>query len=302
MSKFITNKLLEARFMEDLLRPIYQERASSQETTGVLLVEKRKPISPLTDNFDAVLLVVVSESDRPWFVKHYNFDGKKAALHIVDHSQLNEWLMLGSNRRAVDWILNGKIMFERNEFLSQLRQELSEFPELDRHKKMTIEFAKLTKRFSDGKDQFDSKQYLDAFNSIVHALHHLARLAVIDKGFHPEVTVWSQVKQIEPPIHKLYQELTASNESLEKRLGLLLLASEVSISSHMDRGTQFLIHIMKEEELWSFGSLISHPLVKDFAVDLSSLLEYLVDKDVIEVVNEPTKSKLVYHRMYRLKK
>ncbi|KMR35055.1 hypothetical protein EY05_14905, partial [Staphylococcus aureus] len=72
-------------------------------------------------------------------------------------------------------------------------------------------------------------QYLDAYNHVVHALHHLARLAIIENGFHPEITVWNQVKQIEPEIFKLYEELLTSEESIEKRLELLFLASDFLI-------------------------------------------------------------------------
>lgn len=41
--------------MEDVLRPIYQERASNKDTLGILLIEKKKSESPVTDNLDAIL-------------------------------------------------------------------------------------------------------------------------------------------------------------------------------------------------------------------------------------------------------
>ncbi len=78
----------------------------------------------------------------------------------------------------------------------------------------------------DGKLFFDHQQYLDAYNHVIHSLHHLGRLSVIEKGFHPEVTVWNQVKHIEPEIYKLYEELITSEETLDKRLELLFLVSD----------------------------------------------------------------------------
>ena len=54
-------------------------------------------------------------------------------------------------------------------------------------------------------------------------------VAVIENGLFPEVTVWSQVKKIDPAIYKLYEELIISDEPLEKRLELLFLASEFFI-------------------------------------------------------------------------
>ncbi len=44
--------------MEDVLRPIYQERASNKDTLGILLIEKKKSESPVTDNLDAILFIV----------------------------------------------------------------------------------------------------------------------------------------------------------------------------------------------------------------------------------------------------
>lgn len=38
--------------MENLLRPIYQERASHPDTLAVIIVERRHKVSSETDNFD----------------------------------------------------------------------------------------------------------------------------------------------------------------------------------------------------------------------------------------------------------
>ena len=72
--------------------------------------------------------------------------------------------------------------------------------------KKGLEFAKLIRRYTDGRVLFENGHFLDAFNHIVHSLHHLARLEVIEQGFYPEATVWNQVKLIEPEIYKLYKE------------------------------------------------------------------------------------------------
>ncbi|MDF2903052.1 MAG: hypothetical protein K0S25_690, partial [Bacillus sp. (in: firmicutes)] len=212
--------------MKHILRPIYQERASQANTLGVLMIEKRENASPITDTFDTVLLIIVKESEQPLFVKHYSYEDKKAALNIVSETQLNDWLLLGSNRKVLEWLFNGQILFDRNDFIHNLKVELREFPFYGRKIKMGIEFAKLIRRYMDGKSFFENGQNLDAYNHIVHSLHHLARLSVIENGFHPEMTVWNQVKQIEPQIYKLYEELITSEETIEKRLELLFLASE----------------------------------------------------------------------------
>lgn len=286
--------------MEDILRPIYQERASMPSTLGILSFEKRINASAITDTFDYVLFVIVQEADESVFVKHYTYKGQKAALHVVVEEQLKEWLLLGSNRKVVEWIQNGKILFDKNEYVSNLKKELREFPFYGRKVKMGIEFAKLIRRYMDGKAFFENGHFLDAYNNIVHSLHHLARLEVIDKGFYPEVTLWNQVKHMEPEIFKLYEELVSSEEPLEKRLELLFLASEFLIYSRTSLGSQHLLEIMETKEgSWRIAELMEHPELAHYSVDLSVLLEYLIDKNAVEEVKVETKGHEVYHRYYR---
>ena len=286
--------------MEDILRPIYQERASFKSTLGILLIEKLKNDRSNTDTFDYVLFVVVNESEVPVFQKHYLYKEKKVALHIVNENQLKEWLLLGSNRKVVNWIQNGKVLFDRNEYLEQLKKEMNEFPFRGRKLKMGLEFSKLIRRYIDGKVFFENGQFLDAFNHVVHSLHHLARLEVMEKGFYPEVTVWNQVKHIEPEIFKLYKELIYSDETLEKRLELLFIASEFLIYSRADIGSQHILEVMgTKDEPWTIAELMNHPELKYYSVDLSVLLEYLIEKHVVHTIKVNTKGQGIFHRYYQ---
>ncbi|KAA0544971.1 hypothetical protein FZW96_19305 [Bacillus sp. BGMRC 2118] len=285
--------------MEHILRPIYQERASNSNTLGIILLEKNKPDSPVTDNFDAILFVVVKELESSHSIKHYQLhSGKIAALKTVDMKQLNGWLEIGSNRRVFEWILNGKILFERNEYLTDLKQTLTDFPLNQRKKKMGLEYAKLIRRYVDGKELFELGNLLDAYNHIVHALHHLARLSIIDNGLHPEVTVWNQVRRIEPEVYTLYHELVESEEPLKKKLELLFLASEFLVNKNSKIGSMHLNEIMDKKDAWSIQELTTHPELEDYGVDLETFLEYLIDKKLIQTSLEETKGQGVYHRKY----
>ncbi|MEH7419208.1 nucleotidyltransferase-like protein [Neobacillus drentensis] len=286
--------------MEDILRPIYQERASQSNTLGVLLVEKKHKSSHITDSFDVVLLIIVKEADQPLFIKHYTYDDKKAAMHVVSESQLQEWLLLGTNRKIFEWVHEAKILFDRNEYVINLKTELRDFPFNGRKIKMGLEFAKLIRRYVDGKALFESGQFLDAYNYVVHSLHHLARLAVIENGLHPELTVWHQVKQIEPEIYKLYIELVNSEETLEKRLELLFLASEFLIHSRTSIGTSHLLEVLRGKEYWLFNEIMNEEELIPYSVDLAVLIEYLIEKHLLEVVNLETKGHGVFHRCYRV--
>ncbi|WP_409274003.1 nucleotidyltransferase-like protein [Neobacillus sp. SCS-31] len=286
--------------MEDILRPIYQERASQSNTMGILLVEKKEKYSPATDFFDAILLVIVNEADEPITIKHYSYGEEKAALHTITEAKLREWMLLGTNRKIFEWLYGAKVVFDRNEYIRNLLTEFRDFPFYGRKIKMGIEFAKLIRRYLDGKAFFENGQYLDAYNHVVHSLHHLARLAVIESGFHPELTVWNQVKQIDPELFKLYEELVTSEEALEKRLELLFLASEFLIHSRTRVGAGHLLSVLKKKDIWTIGEIMKDEELVHYSVDLSVLLEYLAEKNLIETVPVETKSPSLYHRYYKV--
>ncbi len=288
--------------MENLLRPIYQERASQPNTLGVLLYEKLNNQSPVTDNFDVILLIVVREAKEEWYVKHYEFEHKTAAMHIVDETLLNEWIDTSGYRKVIDWVINGKIIFDRNEYMYNLKETLRQFPENSRKLKKVVEFAKLIRAYRECKDLYASKHYLDANSLMVRSLHYLARVTVLEKGFHPEITVWHQVKKIDPEVYKLYEELLESEEPLEKKISLMILASDFAIHSRAAKGAEHLLDIMKEkDEPWSFGELKVHPETQHYTLDLSILLEYLVERNIIDIELVETKGKNIFHRQYVLR-
>ena len=288
--------------MEHILRPIYQERASHPGTLGVILISKRDDAVNMTDTFDAVPLIIVKEADRPIFTKHYLYGDTKMVMHIVTEKRLRKWLFIGSNRKLVDWIFFGKVLFDRNEFLYKLRSELQGSPFYGRKIKTGIQFSKLIRRYLEGKEFFERGDYLDAYNHVVDSLHHLGRLSVIDSGLYPEVTVWAQVKKIEPAIYKLYEELVMSNETLEKRLELLFLASEFLINARTHDGAQHIVETMLSKSIWTIQELHEHEELSYYSIDLEVFIEYLIEKGYIMVEPIIAKNETVFHRHYRVDK
>lgn len=288
--------------MEDILRHIYQERASMENSLGVLQIYKKPHIPAITNNFDIILLVIVYDIEKePTILKHYQFEDVKIALQIVSDQQVKEWLLLGSNRKIVEWIHVGKILFDKNDYLFNLQNELKAFPIYEREIKTGIEFAKLIRRYWMAKGFFETEQFMDAFNHTIHSLHHLARLAIIEKGLHPELTVWNQVKQLDPEIYKLYEELTTSEEPIEKRLELLFIASEFLIHSRTFSGTKHLKKILKMQPDWSMNEIKSHPDLTYYGTDLNLMIEYLVNKEVIEPLQVESKTPGLFHTKYKMK-
>ncbi len=223
-------------------------------------------------------------------------------MHVVDDTLLNEWINTSKYRRAMDWIINGRIIYDRNEYFQHLKEELRIFPAEKRKLKLAIEFAKLTRSYSESKDLYESGHYLDSYSRLLRSLHYLGRIAIIEKGYHPEVMVWGQVKRIDPEVYKLYEELIRSQEETKKRVELMLLAIEFALSSRSTICSEHLLDVMKEKDgPWGFRELKVHPKLRSYLYDLSSMVAYLVDKNVIDVILVETKGEYIFHRKYVVK-
>lgn len=286
--------------MEQVLRSIYQERASDSDTLGVILIDKREEDDPITDTFDTLLLIITADEEMPIYTKHYTAGNLKAAMHVISEKQLQKWLLIGSKRKVVDWLLNGKIYFDRNEYVENLKRQLREFPYYGQQIKMGLAFSKLVRAYIEGKSSFDRENYMDAYNDVVNSLHCLARLAIIEKGLVPEVTIWSQVKKIDPSIYKLYEELIMSDELLEKRLELLFLASDFFIHNRTAKGAEHILAVMSHKEQWEIQELHEHEELKMYSTDLEVFIEFLIERGFIKTVRLESKNNLIYHRSYKV--
>ncbi|AVQ98307.1 hypothetical protein OBCHQ24_04435 [Oceanobacillus iheyensis] len=290
--------------MERFLRPIYQEHASDANTLGIILMERTKSNSPVTEDFDGILLIIVQNAEQQWQAKHYEFeDERSAAVHIVTESVLMEWIDTSGYRRAVEWVIYGRVIFDRNEYVYNLKNQLRDFPNEKRDLRKAIEFGKLVKSYSEAKDLYETEEYKDANSKILYSLHYLARLAVIEKGYYPEVTVWSQVKQIDLEVYKLYEEFIESREEIKKRIQLMLLAMDFIISNRAKTSVKHLLEIMgTKEEPWSYVQLKTLPETSSYSLDLTAVISFMVEKGLLVTVKEQTKGIGVYHRKYVVKK
>lgn len=286
--------------MNDVLLPTYQKYINDIHTLGILIVEKQDDKRTHTVNFDIVMITILENDNKLIQTEHYWINEQKVVVHKISNSLVKEWLLLGTYRKMFELLYRGEVVFQRNNFVEKLKSELNEFPMYDRKLRIGIEFAKLIDKYIEGKVFFKKDNYLDAYSHVIDSLHHLARVAVIENGYYPEVTVWNQVKQIEPEIYKLYEELITSSESLHKRLELLFLASEYLIHSKSQIWTSHIIDILRKRTDWSFEQISEYDELTGYSCYLSILIEYLIDRGFIEVINKETNNKDVYTCLYRV--
>lgn len=66
-------------------------------------------------------------------------------------------------------------------------------------------------------------------------------------------------------------------------------------------GISHLIDTLSTKEFWSFQEMMELDELAPYSVDLEVLLEYLIDKNFLRVVNVETKGLGIYHRHYKVK-
>ncbi|OXM83933.1 nucleotidyltransferase-like protein [Paenibacillus rigui] len=246
---------------------------------SVLAVDNPSLFSALTDGFDLLLLVISNDDLKTDQQYHYIKDNCRIQERWICTSLLDRIIVQGERRNLIHWILKGEILLDRNIYLESLRHRMLEFPQEMREHKLLIEFSKFLRRYSESKEYVLDDHLLDAYNNILEALHHWARLVIIEAGLHPETTVWRQVKGVNPGVYKLYEELTMSKETLKQRVQLVLLACEFSVMSKMERCCKMLIQVLaSREQAWSLHELQQNDKLADIRNELPLVLNKLVKK------------------------
>ncbi|SDX43890.1 nucleotidyltransferase-like protein [Paenibacillus sp. CF384] len=248
-------------------------------------IDNPVPYNPMIDGLDLLLLVVSTQNDPNRGIEHVRIGEDRVQIRTVSPVMLEQWTTGGENRSIIQWLVRGEILVDRDNYLFNLRESLLSFPASLRGQKELVEFSHFIRSYLQAKQDLQDNNLLDAYSNVLTALHHWAHIAFIEEGVHPELTVWRQMRRFNPGIYKLYEELTISPESLEKRVQLVLLACEFSVMSKMKSSCGLLFSILgSREEPWSVMELQTHPHLKDLHMDLSLLLQKLVMRGYIREV------------------
>ncbi|WP_166245134.1 nucleotidyltransferase-like protein [Paenibacillus turpanensis] len=239
----------------------------------------------LTDTFDVLLVIICSHDDSQHTVSHYSKEGLRIQERWMNKAAFLKLLAGKEMRSALYELLQGEILVDHDLFLEEIRDSWSGVPDDVRRKKLFAEFASFLRTYLLSKEYMLDGDIMDAYNFVLEALHHWARIVLIEAGLHPEVTVWKQVRSVNPGVYKLYEELASSRETVEQRVQLVLLACEFSIMSKMKLCCEALLQVLESrEEPWSYAELNSHSELSDLSGDLALVLRRLANKQLIKEV------------------
>jgi hypothetical protein len=267
----------------------YSEKLGREEgVISLLLVVNPFSYQPLIDGMDRLALIVTSAANIDKDTEHWIWEDTRIQVRRVKPETLESWIVSGDNRNVVHWLVEGEIMVDHDNYLATLRNRLMEWSPLIREQKLLSEFSRFVRTYLQAKQDLRDGQVLDAYSNVLSSLHYWAHIALVEQGMHPELTVWEQMRRVNPGVYKLFEELTTSGETLEQRVQLVLLACEFSVLNKMESSCALLIRLIESrDESWTPAELLRHPDLSGLSLDMSILLQKLVKRGCIREIARP---------------
>ena len=266
--------------------------AEEEGAASLLLIANPFSNQPRLDGMDRLVLVVLDGEAADNEIEHWMWDDARVQVRRVSRELLESWIVGSSNRGSAYWLIQGEILFDRDGYLADLRGRLMNWSPLIKEQKLLSEFSRFVRGYLQAKQDLKDGQVLDAYSNVLASLHYWAHIALVEEGMHPELTVWEQMRKVNPGIYKLFEELTTSSETLEQRVQLVLLACEFSIMNKMETCCALLIRLIhSRKEAWTPAELTGHPDLTGLSLDLSVLLYMLVKRGCIREIAKPKTSR-----------
>jgi hypothetical protein len=269
---------------------LHKYKADSDVCSVIAIIPHAQNVQ-LVDGFDLLLLVITNEPTTADNIIHYRIDEKDIQEYRINRKGLQRWMLTGSNRNVMQWVLGGDIWIDEDKMIHSIREEWTLFPSYLRDKKMLIEFSAFLRVYNRCREYLRAGQLIDAYSQVNAMLHHWARIYIIEAGLHPEVMVWRQVYDINPGVYKMYEELQESTETIKQRVELVLLAIDFSIVVRIKDCSRFLLTLIQSRvQPWSVSELMHHPSIEELDVELNLILQELISKQAIVSVIEEDES------------
>ncbi|WP_312117827.1 hypothetical protein [Brevibacillus reuszeri] len=270
-------------------------RPDDNQQTYLELLQKRMDVQAVLILPDSDMLVpfregtfyivVVNQSHVDTTIRRMRIKKQVILEQQIGSWQLEKGAVNGLDERLAVMLGKAEILWDKDGYMKQMKQRISRLPEFLQKKYICKEYSRLLRFVHETKERLQQGMALDAYHSSIQSLDSWARLIVYEAGEHPQAGLWSQVKQLDYSVYKLYEELSFNAEALEKRIELLLLAMEFWITSRMKSSVRFLIEVMeKKNGPWSLQELMNHPLVQDAEIDIPLIIDKMVQRSLVQEV------------------
>lgn len=279
-------------FMNKTLLAEYTERP---DCVGVLCIEDKTPdiYPPEINGFDRIVIIAMQSEMALHETVQMHYGQLRVQIHRVSTWSMERWLVDGENRGIIQWLLQGEILQDPTCYLAELRKRIVKFEKPLREQRMLAEFSLFLHSYFEAKQFMNLRHEMDAYRRVIDAMGHWAGIVLIEEGMHPEVSVWKQVHNVNVAVYKLYEELTVSQETIEQRVELLLLALDFSLMSRIEAYCTVLLRVLASRaEPWSTKELVEHPYLNHVS-GLPLVLRKLVKKSLVQEVPVEPEENLV---------
>ncbi|WP_238653002.1 nucleotidyltransferase-like protein [Paenibacillus piscarius] len=241
--------------------------------------------SALLHDYDMVILMLYEEQETERIITHTIAGDQRTQSVHVGLSALERAVMAGDNNELLTSLISGEVIWDPKGILVEMRKQLNRFDGALKERVLFMEFARFLHMYIKSKRYIEAGCTMDAYNCVLIALYHWARIEVSEAGHFPEPAVWGQVKNLNSPVHKLYEELTISTETLDQRIELILLACEFALMSKMPDCCAMLVRILgSRQEAWSIKELLQHSGLSHLQAELPLVLRKLVSRSLIREI------------------
>lgn len=241
--------------------------------------------SALLHDFDLVILMVHEEQEKERRISQSIAGEQRTHTLHVGLPALERAVMAGDNNELLTSLMSGEVIWDPKGILEEMRREIAQFSEPLKERILLMEFSRFLHMYVKAKRYLEAACIMDAYNCVLMALYHWARIEVSESGCFPEPAVWEQVKKMNTPVHKLYEELTVSTETLEQRVELILLACDFSIMSKMADCCSLLLKILgSRKESWGIAELLQHSGLRPLEAELPLVLRKLVSRSLVREI------------------
>ncbi|MGD8192033.1 nucleotidyltransferase-like protein [Brevibacillus ginsengisoli] len=273
----------------------YQENILRQQhVLSVLLLDNREDSSLVHEGKNLIYLIVLNQPGEKWETSYLICQDQIVVEHRIHQWHLEQLSLQGTDHYLYSLLRQGEVIFDQHDYLRSNRDRLTRLSHQMRKRRICEEYSVFLQYFLEAKELLHQNHTMDAFQAVLKALNGWARLVVIEAGEIQEAVLWNQVKRLEPTIYKLYEELIAGSEPLEKRMELLLLPIEFQIMSKMKEATCLITDIINtQNKPWTYEELKRHPEITDSRINLGLLLDKMLRRSFIQSVPVRMNDKVV---------
>ena len=292
--------------MKHVLDNSIDQLIGATTVSGLYILERSQLDADMHQYIDwdrYVLVVDEACPSHPFESMEVSADDSSVARWICIHAdRWEEWIVSDEARSLLPFYGRGNIRVDRDGLLASWQERLIQEEKTPNQMQYMKTYALFLEAYNQAKHLRKLEYMLDAYRCVDFAFYYWASLAIIEQGEMPRQALWQQVKKLNLGVYKMYEEFTASSETMPQRIELALLACEFSLSSKSVECCAPLLNWLKQAKgPVPISDIMQHQEFKWMAGYMPALLNKLTHRGCVKerlIEHASPYGKLGYTRAY----